>query len=66
MALSSDPNEMVHHKICRMDQCSLKKGWPMFMVYNVFSTLDGTLYDIPYSTFLAPCALNFFRVAAKF
>ena len=22
--------------------------------------------DVPYSTFLAPCALNFFRVAANF
>ena len=23
-------------------------------------------YNLPYSTFLAPCALNFFRVAANF
>ena len=30
------------------------------------SSAGGSGQHIPYSTFLAPCALNFFRVAANF
>ena len=35
---------------------------------NSYSTilLSPRSYELPYSTFLAPCALNFFRVAANF
>ena len=44
----------------------------MYRIYkNILHSFPGDFKilvksDIPYSTFLAPCALNFFRVAAYF